>query len=143
MIVFIPHPAESAVPVDQLLSLLDAAHPELNVQASGGGFQVGCYDWTPIVALPASGPDVLTESREMADSLESEDPELLATVRRSDARWEISWDLRADPDPVPETADALQDVARVVTDAVRGVPLIDGSTLLRFDADASEQFFGD
>ncbi len=106
--------------------------PHILIEGSGAGFFAGLYDTAPLkVYQNLHHADVLTESQGMADSLaQTNSPEnIVAQVRLCDARFEIVWNLRRDPDLVPETGDLVFDIAKLITGLTEGVIVIEGSRL--------------
>jgi hypothetical protein len=77
----------------------------------------------------------------MADSLEMAGASMsdILKVRQANARFEINWDFSEDRDPVPETAEVVFDIARIIVDLTSGLPLVNGSRLLSFSDDPWDQ----
>ena len=57
----------------------------------------------------------------------------MAAVREGRSRFELDWDLRRDPDLVPETADHLVEWAQALAHWSGGVALVDGRPLTSAD----------
>ncbi len=140
--VFVLYNASQSSAAADLFGQVRAAFPAWYlVQDGPQAFRAGLYDWAPVQVGAVGGAGVLAESEEMAETLarRGAPAPVIAQVRQSGARIEIFWDQTDDPDPVPETADLLYDLARLLTEAVQGVALVNGSRLLVFEGSAWDQ----
>lgn len=117
--------AEHSVTADDAERALRAAGRGWTIERTGS-VAIGLYDWAPVRVDLNTHTAVLEESSEMADGLEANGAAdtLVATVRRADGRFEITWEFKDDPDPVPETAELMSDVARILVDLTGGVALL-------------------
>ncbi|MBW4540903.1 MAG: hypothetical protein KME43_17380 [Myxacorys chilensis ATA2-1-KO14] len=127
----------------EIIAIVQSKHPTWMVE--GGEFPyfaIGLYDWAPVrISLNTHHSDVQEEAKEMADALALDQipSSVISQVRQSNARFEICWDFTEDYDPVPETADVVFGIAKIIVDLTEGVALVNGSRLLSFDDDPWSQ----
>lgn len=118
---------------------MQEALPSISVATGGPApLALGPYDDTPVHVWMSSGPDVTLEAAYMAEGL---DAETAGRVRQAVARYEVTWDVRRDPDPLPETADLVADVARWLAARTNGVALVGGHSLLPETGSAMDALF--
>lgn len=131
----------SAATLDVVRHAISEREPTATVEVAGGSLRTGHYGDTPITVSLAGSDWVKEEHQEMADGLSGVDDATRSLVRQADTRFEVSWNISADPDPVPETADLVQTIANELVRLTGGVALLGGSRLFDLESSATEQLF--
>ncbi|UBF30740.1 hypothetical protein K9N68_39785 (plasmid) [Kovacikia minuta CCNUW1] len=131
-----------SVSCQEIRAVIRSSHPNWLIEGDGRSyFTVGLYDWAPVRVYSSTEQTDQEEAQEMADSLElaGVPASEILKIRQTNARFEINWDFKEDPDPVPETAELIFDIAKIIVGLTDGVPLVDGNRLLSFSDSPWEQ----
>jgi hypothetical protein len=132
----------NSVSCQEIVDAIRSSHPTWLIEGDElSSFAAGLYSWTPVRVFSNTHESVQDEVKEMADSLEMAGVSMsdILKVRQTNARFEINWDFTEDLDPVPETADVVFDIAKIIVGLTSGLPLVNGSQLLSFSDNLWDQ----
>ncbi|MBD2018978.1 hypothetical protein H6F43_02100 [Leptolyngbya sp. FACHB-36] len=136
VIVYVVYDASvKSVSCQEIIAAIRSSHPRWLIEGGNRSyFAVGLYDQAPVRVSSSTEQSDQEEAQEMADSLELAGASAsdILKIRQTNARFEIYWDFTEDADPVPETAEVIFAIAKIIVGLTDGVPLVNGSRLLSF-----------